>query len=64
MSRTITISSCSVAGRIVVQAGEELLVHGRDAVGRGHEPVAVGVLADAGEQLLHGLAHALDVHAH
>src|SRR5580700_10239492 len=53
-----------VTGRVVVEAGEELLVHGRDPVGRGEEAVAVGVLADGLEELVDGFSYALDVDTH
>ena len=60
MSRTITISSCSAA-KVTVRCragsssspGEQLLVHGGHAPGRGHQAVASGVLADGLEQLGH-----------
>ena len=53
-----------VAGGVVVQAGEELLVHGGHAVGGGQQAVAAGVLPDGAEQLGHGRPHPFDVDAH
>ena len=47
--------------RVLVEPGEQLLVHGGDAPRRGLQTFAVRVLADGEEQLLHRRArHAAD----
>ena len=43
-----------VLARVLVQTGEDLLVHRRDARGRAQETVALGVLTDRLEDLAHG----------
>ena len=39
-----------MALRVVVEAREQLLVHGCDPLGGRHEPVPVGILADEFQQ--------------
>ena len=53
-----------VPRRVVVEAREQLLVHGRHPVGGAHQAVALGVLPDGAEQFRHRRPHPLDVDAH
>ena len=53
-----------VAGRVVVQAREELLVHGGHPLGGGHQTVALGVLPDGLSSSAHRGPDPFDVDAH
>ena len=63
-ARFLTARPLDVLGRVLPEAGEHLRVGARHALGGVAQPVAVGVLPDGDEQVVHRAAHALGVIAH